>query len=134
MTLMPNVKGKSCCTISGEVAAKARDFVVETGNNEASVGICSTTISLAVSPYDCQPRVAPMPDCNRRVSPNVGHAATVIVAVITASSTSLGSRSPVAAQAKMFFQFLRDWNVSACSAAITAVSHRGALPEGEIFG
>ena len=30
MTLIPNVKGKSCCTISVEVAAKFGDFIVET--------------------------------------------------------------------------------------------------------
>jgi hypothetical protein len=33
-----------------EVAAETADFVVETGNNEASVGTCSTMISLAASP------------------------------------------------------------------------------------
>jgi len=46
---------------SGEVAVTAGDFVVETDNNQASVGARAITISLAESPWDCQASVPPTP-------------------------------------------------------------------------
>ena len=64
---------------SGEVAATTGDFVVETGNNHASVGARATIILIGIS-----------------------HAATVALTFVNAASSSLtGSRSPVAAQARM---------------------------------
>src|SRR6202171_1020028 len=51
-----NARGASCCTGSGAVAAMAGDFVVETDNNQPSNGAWATTMSLAASPGDCQPR------------------------------------------------------------------------------
>ena len=56
-----DAKGSSCCTGSGEVAATAGDFVVETDNNQPSDGARATTISLAASPWDCQASVPPTP-------------------------------------------------------------------------
>ncbi len=59
-----DVKGKSCCTESGEVTAAA-GAAVETDSNQASVGARATTIclaaSLTASPRDCQASVPPTP-------------------------------------------------------------------------
>ena len=56
-----NAKGASCCAGPGEVAATTGGFVVEMDSNQASVGALAMTISFAISPYDCQPSVAPTP-------------------------------------------------------------------------